>query len=103
LLSEARSTKKKAFCEKGAEIFKCIRLQALKKPLSLSPERRKAFQTTADVVKLVDTHVSEACVARHAGSTPAIGTKKPDYKVGLFYWNSVLLLNADLPRRQIWF
>jgi isopentenyl diphosphate isomerase/L-lactate dehydrogenase-like FMN-dependent dehydrogenase len=36
----------------------------------------KGIQTTADVVKLVDTHVSEACVARHAGSTPAIGTKK---------------------------
>lgn len=26
------------------------------------------------MVKLVDTHVSEACVARHAGSSPAFGT-----------------------------
>ena len=28
----------------------------------------------AEVVKLVDTHVSGACVARHAGSSPAFGT-----------------------------
>ena len=28
----------------------------------------------AEVVKLVDTHVSGACAARYAGSSPAFGT-----------------------------
>jgi hypothetical protein len=30
----------------------------------------------AEVVKLVDTHVSEACGASHAGSSPAFGTQQ---------------------------
>jgi hypothetical protein len=31
-------------------------------------------QLLAEVVKLVDTHVSEACDASRAGSSPAFGT-----------------------------
>lgn len=31
--------------------------------------------TSAEVVKLVDTHVSEACDASRAGSSPAFGTR----------------------------
>jgi hypothetical protein len=31
------------------------------------------------VVKLVDTHVSEACGASYAGSSPAFGTKSSDH------------------------
>ena len=35
----------------------------------------------AEVVKLVDTHVSGACAARYAGSSPAFGTKKTLTKI----------------------
>ena len=30
----------------------------------------------AQVAELVDAHVSGACVERHAGSSPVLGTKK---------------------------
>lgn len=48
------------------------------KPLSLPHQMSRqspVFLTAAEVVKLVDTHVSGACVARHAGSSPAFGTQ----------------------------
>ena len=32
--------------------------------------------TYAQVAELVDAHVSGACVERHAGSSPVLGTKK---------------------------
>ena len=32
----------------------------------------------AEVVELVDTHVSGACVERHAGSSPAFGTNSQE-------------------------
>jgi hypothetical protein len=53
------------------------------RPLLLEEKGRKGFLlkekgTRAEVVKLVDTHVSGACAARYAGSSPAFGTfKKP--------------------------
>ena len=39
-------------------------------PLSI----RIKILNNAEVVKLVDTHVSEACGASYAGSSPAFGT-----------------------------
>src|SRR5436190_9535312 len=36
----------------------------------------------AEVVKLVDTHVSGACAARYAGSSPAFGTAKKGNQPG---------------------
>ncbi len=39
----------------------------------------------AEVVKLVDTHVSGACVARHAGSSPAFGTRPASTGCRLFF------------------
>ena len=53
-------------------------LYRCEKPLSLPHQISRqlpVFLTAAEVVKLVDTHVSGACVARHAGSSPAFGTK----------------------------
>ncbi len=35
----------------------------------------KHLKRYAEVAKLVDAHVSGACVARHAGSSPAFGTR----------------------------
>ena len=35
----------------------------------------------AQVAELVDAHVSGACVERHAGSSPVLGTNLSDY-----YW-----------------
>lgn len=46
------------------------------------------FLTAAEVVKLVDTHVSGACVARHAGSSPAFGTKPFSSLNGFFFWSA---------------
>ena len=42
----------------------------------------------AEVVKLVDTHVSGACAVRYAGSSPAFGTVKgPTEKSWVFaFW-----------------
>lgn len=45
----------------------------------------------AEVVKLVDTHVSEACGASHAGSSPAFGTLKK-HKDPYFYSKDPLCL-----------
>ena len=39
--------------------------------------------TYAEVVKLVDTHVSGACGASYAGSSPAFGT---NYRWGRHAW-----------------
>ena len=35
----------------------------------------KIAETNAQVAELVDAHVSGACVERHAGSSPVLGTK----------------------------
>ena len=54
----------------------------------------------AEVVKLVDTHVSEACVARHAGSSPAFGTMIVVYAIRSLSRNYVYVgLTNDLERR----
>jgi integrase len=48
-------------------------------------------------VELVDTHVSGACVARHEGSSPSFGTKKPAKtakKQGIFANESKLWLKS---------
>lgn len=51
----------------------------------------------AEVVKLVDTHVSGACVARHAGSSPALGTKPLFFRAAfLFHGFLVLPLCLEL-------
>ena len=39
------------------------------------------FKFRAQVAELVDAHVSGACVERHAGSSPVLGTNLSDY-----YW-----------------
>ena len=36
----------------------------------------KIAMTNAQVAELVDAHVSGACVERHAGSSPVLGTMK---------------------------
>ena len=36
----------------------------------------------AQVAELVDAHVSGACAARRAGSSPVLGTIYPEYFVG---------------------
>ncbi len=36
----------------------------------------------AQVAELVDAHVSGACVARHAGSSPVLGTSRADGEIG---------------------
>ena len=38
----------------------------------------KCWNPFAQVAELVDAHVSGACVARHAGSSPVLGTKRRD-------------------------
>lgn len=74
--------------ERGSAENKLPWLCALKKPLSLPHQMSRqspVFLTAAEVVKLVDTHVSGACVARHAGSSPAFGTKKPFSSLNGFF------------------
>ena len=39
----------------------------------------------AQMVELVDTRVSKTRIARCAGSTPALGTKKPLPEAGAFF------------------
>ena len=46
---------------------------------------------SAEVVKLVDTHVSGACVARHAGSSPAFGTRPASMGCRLFFGRTIAL------------
>ena len=44
------------------------------------------FFFDAEVVKLVDTHVSGACAARYAGSSPAFGTlSQTRRELGFFF------------------
>lgn len=74
--------------ERGSAENKLPWLCAFKKPLSLPHQMSRqspVFLTAAEVVKLVDTHVSGACVARHAGSSPAFGTKKPFSSLNGFF------------------
>jgi mRNA interferase HigB len=61
----------------------------------------------AEVVELVDTHVSGACVERHAGSSPAFGTKNSSSHCFLsYYWffkcyhsgNIFAIFDVDLMR-----
>ena len=42
--------------------------------VSFSAHRSQIAITYAQVAELVDAHVSGACVERHAGSSPVLGT-----------------------------
>ena len=45
------------------------------------------FKFRAQVAELVDAHVSGACVERHAGSSPVLGTsKRMTYMVVRFFY-----------------
>jgi hypothetical protein len=50
----------------------------------------------AEVVELVDTHVSGACVARCAGSSPAFGTQIEPAKRWLYFFLWLLLFMASV-------
>ena len=47
----------------------------------------------AQVAELVDAHVSGACVERHAGSSPVLGTNKQPF---CFYGGMAELVDAPL-------
>ena len=46
--------------------------------LCTAKRKTKCARPHAQVAELVDAHVSGACAARCAGSSPALGTKVPD-------------------------
>ena len=96
----------------GIERVKCFFLRFfsskclyIKKKYYLCTAKRKTkcARPNAQVAELVDAHVSGACAARCAGSSPALGTKIPDSRkiAGDFF----LLLpqpreNCPTPRRE---
>ena len=43
--------------------------------VSFSAQADRLLTENAQVAELVDAHVSGACVERHAGSSPVLGTK----------------------------
>ena len=70
----------KVWCREGLfekfEVIRVVRacLSADRSSPGHTPHHLMRF-FIAEVVKLVDTHVSEACGASYAGSSPAFGTK----------------------------
>ncbi len=64
----------------GFFLIKCL---YIKKKYYLCTAKRKTncAKPFAQVAELVDAHVSGACAARCAGSSPALGTKKKSLTV----------------------
>ena len=68
------------FATANAEIAQLVEHNLAKvRVASSSLVFRSIVQTKAQVAELVDAHVSGACVARHAGSSPVLGTRRWNY------------------------